>query len=183
MDKLDKLKLASSSFSERLITNSAQMSRIVTTKMKEILQSPTPESKIVDEATSEALNEPNWGLNLRICGMINNQHFNGTEIVKAIKKKICSNKSVVSQRLSLDLLETCTSNCDKVFSEVASEKVVDDMVAMINDVKTDQRNRMKAVHLIRAWGESDELLYLPVFRQTYLVRIVCLLYVLGFSSF
>ncbi|KAK1412620.1 hypothetical protein QVD17_34013 [Tagetes erecta] len=168
MDKLDKFKLASSSFGERLMTNGVQMSRIVTTKMKEILQSPTPESKFVDEATLETLDQPNWGLNLRICAMINSEQFNGTEIVKAIKKKISSNKSVVSQRLSLDLLETCTSNCDKVFSEVASEKVVDDMVAMINDVKTDHRNRMKAVQLIRAWGESDELMYLPVFRQTYM---------------
>ncbi|XP_071738162.1 TOM1-like protein 2 [Rutidosis leptorrhynchoides] len=170
MDKLDKFKLASSSFGERLMTNSVQMSRIVSTKMKEMLQSPSPESKIVDEATLQTLEEPNWGLNLRICAMINNDQFNGTEIVKAIKKKIGvnNNKNIVGQRLSLDLLETCCSNCDKVFSEVASEKVLDDMVEMINDVRTDDRNRMKAVRLIRAWGESDELMYLPVFRQTHL---------------
>ncbi|KAK9049750.1 hypothetical protein SSX86_031281, partial [Deinandra increscens subsp. villosa] len=168
MDKLDKFKLASSSFGERLMTGGVQMSRLVGTKMKEILQAPTPESKIVDEATSETMEEPNWGLNLRICAMINSEEFSGTEIVKAIKKKICSSKNAVSQRLSLDLLETCTSNCDKVFSEVASEKVLDDMVAMIQDVRTDQRNRSKAVQLIRAWGESEELMYLPVFRQTHM---------------
>ncbi|KAI3760180.1 hypothetical protein L1987_50571 [Smallanthus sonchifolius] len=168
MDKLDKFKLASSSFGERLMTGGVQMSRLVGTKMKEILQAPTPESKIVDEATLETMEEPNWGLNLRICAMINGEEFNGTEIVKAIKKKICSTKSTVSQRLSLDLLEACTSNCDKVFSEVASEKVLDDMVAMIQDGRTDQRNRMKAVQLIRAWGESEELMYLPVFRQTHM---------------
>ncbi|KAI3506866.1 hypothetical protein L1887_21458 [Cichorium endivia] len=168
MDKLDKFKLASSSFGERLMTGGVQMSRMVGTKMKEILQAPTPESKIVDEATLETLEEPNWGLNLRICAMINSEEFNGTEIVKAIKKKFVSGKSAVSQRLSLDLLETCTSNCDKVFSEVASEKVLDDMVAMIQDVRTDERNRTKAVQLIRAWGESEELMYLPVFRQTHL---------------
>ncbi|KVH94288.1 ENTH/VHS-like protein [Cynara cardunculus var. scolymus] len=152
MDKLDKLKLASSSFGERLMTGGVQMSRLVGTKMKEILQAPTPESKIVDEATLETMEEPNWGLNLRICGMINNEEFNGTEIVKAIKKKIGSSKNVISQRLSLDLLETCTSNCDKVFSEVASEKVLDDMVGMIQDDRTDERNRRKAVQLIRSWG-------------------------------
>ncbi|XP_024981249.1 TOM1-like protein 2 [Cynara cardunculus var. scolymus] len=168
MDKLDKLKLASSSFGERLMTGGVQMSRLVGTKMKEILQAPTPESKIVDEATLETMEEPNWGLNLRICGMINNEEFNGTEIVKAIKKKIGSSKNVISQRLSLDLLETCTSNCDKVFSEVASEKVLDDMVGMIQDDRTDERNRRKAVQLIRSWGESEELMYLPVFRQTHL---------------
>lgn len=150
------------------MTGGVQMSRMVGTKMKEILQAPTPESKIVDEATLETMEEPNWGLNLRICAMINNEEFNGTEIVKAIKKKIGSSKNVISQRLSLDLLETCTSNCDKVFSEVASEKVLDDMVAMIQDDRTDERNRRKAVQLIRSWGESEELMYLPVFRQTHL---------------
>ncbi|KAM0028326.1 putative TOM1-like protein, plant [Helianthus debilis subsp. tardiflorus] len=168
MDKLDKFKLASSSIGDRLMSNGVQIQRLLTTKMKEILTSPTPESKIVDQATSETLDNPNWGLNMRICAMINAEEFNGTEIVKAIKKKISSNKSVVSQRLSLDLLETLTSNCDKVFSEVASEKVLDDMVAMIRDAQTDDRCRTKAVRLIRAWGESDELMYLPVFRQTHM---------------
>ncbi|KAI7730459.1 hypothetical protein M8C21_000929 [Ambrosia artemisiifolia] len=175
MDKLDKLKLASSSFSDRILTNGAQIQRLVTTKMKQILTPPTPESKIVDEATSDTLQDPNWSLNTRICAMINTQQLNGTEVVKAIKKKICLNnnnnnnhKSVVSQRLSLDLLEMLTSNCDKVFSEVASEKVLDDMVAMVKDVGTDDGNRRKAVRMIRAWGESDELMYLPVFRQTHM---------------
>ncbi|KAJ9564963.1 hypothetical protein OSB04_000929 [Centaurea solstitialis] len=169
MDKLDKLKLASSSFGERLITGGANVSRLVGTKVKEILQAPTPESKIVDEATLETMEEPNWGLNLRICAMINGEELNGTEVVKAIKKKIGLGKNVVGQRLSLDLLETCTSNCDKVFSEVASEKVLEDMVAMVKDDRTDGRNRRKAVEMIRSWGESEELMYLPVFRQTHLV--------------
>lgn len=170
MDKLDKLKLASSSFGERLKTGGAQMSRMVSTKMKEILQAPTPESKMVDEATLETMEEPNWGLNLRICAMINTEELNGTEVVKAIKKKLLG-KSQQSQRLVLDLLETCTSNCEKVFSEVASEKVLDDMMKMIDDLKTDQENRVKAIQLIRAWGESEDLMYLPVFQQTYMVGV------------
>lgn len=144
------------------------MSRMVSAKMKEILQGPTPESKMVDEATLETMEEPNWSLNLRICGMINSEEFNGTEIVKAIKKKLVLSKNTVTQRLSLDLLETCTSNCEKVFSEVASEKVLDDMVKMIDDPKTDSGNRIKAMELITAWGESEDLSYLPVFRQTYM---------------
>ncbi|OIT08368.1 PREDICTED: TOM1-like protein 2 [Nicotiana attenuata] len=168
MDKLDKLKMASSSLGERLKTGGAQMSRMVSAKMKEILQGPTPESKMVDEATLDTMEEPNWGLNLRICGMINSEEFNGTEIVKAIKKKLVMSKCPVSQRLSLDLLETCTSNCEKVFSEVASEKVLDDMVKMIVDPKTETGSRVKGVELITAWGESEDLRYLPVFRQTYM---------------
>lgn len=143
------------------------MSRMVSGKVKEILQSPTPESKMVDEATLETLEEPNWGMNLKICAMLNSEEFSGQEIVKAIKKKI-SSKSVVSQRLSLDLLETCTMNCEKVFSEVASEKVLDEMVKMIENPQTDHTNRDRALQLIRAWAESEDLGYLPVFRQTYI---------------
>ncbi|KAI9399030.1 hypothetical protein POPTR_002G038000v4 [Populus trichocarpa] len=162
---MDKLKL--SEWGELLKTGGAQMSRLVSGKVKEMLQTPTPESKMVDEATLETMEEPNWGLNLRICAMINSQEFSGTEIVKAMKRKF-SGKSVVSQRLSLDLLEACTSNCEKVFSEVASEKVLDEMARMIENPQTDQGNRDRALQLIRAWGESEDLEYLPVFHQTYM---------------
>ncbi|KAG8389208.1 hypothetical protein BUALT_Bualt02G0205000 [Buddleja alternifolia] len=170
MEKLDlsKLKMASSSLGERIKTSGAQMGRTISTKMKEILQTPTPESKIVDEATAESLEEPNWGLNLRICAMIGRQEYDGAEIVKAIKRKLVAGKNPATQSLSLDLLETCTSNCEKVFSEVASEKVLEDMVKLIEDSRTDHGTRVRAMQLIRAWGESQDLDYLPVFRQTYM---------------
>ncbi|GAU11659.1 hypothetical protein TSUD_334720 [Trifolium subterraneum] len=163
---MDKSKLAL--FGERLKTSSANMSRIVSGKMKEILQTPTPESKMVDEATSETLEEPNWGMNLRICGLINADEFNGSEVVKTIKRKI-NHKSPIVQKHSLDLLETCAMNCEKVFSEIASEKLLDDMVRLIENNQADQENRRRAFQLIRAWGESEDIAYLPVFSQTYMV--------------
>ncbi|KAL5561914.1 hypothetical protein UlMin_031661 [Ulmus minor] len=162
---MDKLNLAQ--LGERLKTGGAQMGRLVSGKVKEILQTPTPESKMVDEATLETMEEPNWGMNLRICAMINSEEFSGSEIVRAIKKKI-TGKSVISQKLSLDLLEACTMNCEKVFSEVASEKVLEEMVRMIENPQTDHGNRERAMQIIRAWGESEDLAYLPVFRQTYM---------------
>ncbi|KAE8685352.1 phytochrome A-associated F-box protein-like [Hibiscus syriacus] len=162
---MDKMKLAQ--WGEKLKTGGAQMSRMVSGKMKEILQGPTPESKMVDEATLETLEEPNWGMNMRVCSMINSEQFDGAEIVRAVKKKI-SGKNAVSQRLSLDLLEACTVNCEKVASEVASEKVLEDMVKMIENPQTHPGNRNRALQLIRAWGQSEDLAYLPVFRQTYM---------------
>lgn len=163
---MDKLKLAQ--LGERLKTGGAQMGRIVSGKVKEILQAPTPESKMVDEATLETMEEPNWGTNLRICKMINGEELSGTEIVRAIKKKVSGGKSAVTQRLSLDLLEACAMNCEKVFSEVASEKLLDEMVKMIENPQADHSNKTKAMNLIKAWGESEELAYLPVFHQTYM---------------
>ncbi|PIM99213.1 hypothetical protein CDL12_28295 [Handroanthus impetiginosus] len=170
MEKLDlsKLKLASSSLGERIMTSGAQMGRTISSKMKEILQTSTLESKIVDEATEESMEEPNWGLNLRICAMIGREEYDGAEIVRALKKKLVPGKNPVSQRLSLDLLEVCTSNCDKVFSEVASEKVLEDMVTLVEDLRTEHGVRVRAMQLIRAWGESEDLMYLPVFHQTYM---------------
>jgi hypothetical protein len=51
-----------------------------------ILQTPTFESKLVDEATSETIDMetkgPNWGL-------INAEEISEMKIIKAIKKKIC----------------------------------------------------------------------------------------------
>lgn len=169
---MDKLKLAALGErlkigGERLKIGGAQISRTISVKMKEILQGPTPESKMVDEATSDSLAEPNWGLNLRICALLNGDELSGPEVVRAIKKKMSSN-STVSQVLSLELLETCAMNCDKVFSEIASEKVLDEMVKMIDNPQTHYTNRQKAIQLIKAWGESDDLGYLPVFYQTYM---------------
>lgn len=171
---MDKLKLAQ--LGERLKTGGAQMARNVSGKVKEILQAPTPESKMVDEATLETLEEPNWGMNLRICGMINSEEFNGSEVVKAIKRKI-NHKSPLVQNLTLDLLETIAMNCEKVFSEVASEKVLDDMVRLIDNPQADNHNRRRAFQLIRAWGESEDLAYLPAFRQTYMVSFLSCLFV------
>ncbi|ESQ36298.1 hypothetical protein EUTSA_v10007923mg [Eutrema salsugineum] len=162
---MDKLKIAE--WGEKLKTGGAQMSRMVSGKVKEMLQAPTLESKMVDEATLETLEEPNWGMNMRICAQINNEEFNGTEIVRAIKRKI-SGKSPVSQRLSLELLEACAMNCEKIFSEVASEKVLDEMVWLIKNGEADSENRRRAFQLIRAWGQSQDLAYLPVFQQTYM---------------
>lgn len=152
---------------ERLKTGGAEIGRKVGGKMKEILQVQSQEAKMVDEATADSLDEPNWGMNLRICNLINSEEFDGSEVVRAIKKRI-SCKNAMSQRLSLDLLETCAMNCDKVFSEVASEKVLEEMVRMINNPQNDLDNRQRALQLIKAWGNSEDLAYLPIFRQTYM---------------
>lgn len=147
------------------------MGRMVSLKMrevKEMLQAPTPESKVVDQATSPTMESPDWGLNLRICAMINAEDLSGTEVVKAVKRKISAGAADVhSQRLGLELLETCAMNCEKVFSEIASEKLLEEMLRLIENPQSDRECSVRAMEMIRAWGESEDLIYLPVFRQTY----------------
>ncbi|XP_052198798.1 TOM1-like protein 1 [Diospyros lotus] len=163
-----------SAFGERLRIGGAEVGRKVTAgvssmsdKMKELFQGPNQADKIVEEATAETLDEPDWATNLEICDLINHDKINSVELIRGIKKRIVL-KSPRIQFLSLMLLETVVKNCEKAFSEVAAERVLDEMVKLIDDPQTVVNNRNKALTMIEAWGESStELRYLPVYEETY----------------
>ncbi|KAI0529056.1 hypothetical protein KFK09_001601 [Dendrobium nobile] len=163
-----------SAFSERLKISSSEVGRKMTAsmssmsyKMKEFFQGQNPTDKIVEEATSETLEGPDWSINLEICDMMNSEKVNSVELIRSIKNRIMTKNPRV-QYLALVLLETCVKNCEKAFSEVAAERVLDEMVKLIDDPQTIVNNRNKALVLIEAWGESgQELRYLPVFEETY----------------
>ncbi|CAN6709194.1 unnamed protein product [Malus baccata var. baccata] len=139
----------------------------VSFKVKELFQGPNQADKIVEDATSEALEEPDWAMNLEICDMINTERVNSVELIRGLKKRIMLKNPRV-QYLALVLLETCVKNCEKAFSEIAAERVLDEMVKLIDDPQTVVNNRNKALMLIEAWGESTgELRYLPVYEETY----------------
>ena len=172
-----------SAFGERLKIGGAEVGRKMTAgmssmsfKMKELFQGPNQTDKIVDDATSENLDEPDWAMNLDICDMINTEKINSIELIRGIKRRIML-KSPRIQYLALVLLETCVKNCEKAFSEVAAERVLDEMVKLIEDPQTVVNNRNKALMLIESWGEStNELRYLPVYEETYKVKLLLLLY-------
>ncbi|KAL6008211.1 3'(2'),5'-bisphosphate nucleotidase/inositol-1,4-bisphosphate 1-phosphatase [Asimina triloba] len=163
-----------SAFGERLKIGGAEVGRKMSAgmtsmsfKMKELFQGQSPAEKIVEDATAETLEEPDWAANLEICDMINTERVNSVELIRGIKKRIMLKNPRV-QYLALVLLETCAKNCEKAFSEVASERVLDEMVKLIEDPQTIVNNRNKALILIEAWGEStNELRYLPVYEETY----------------
>ncbi|KAL4355354.1 hypothetical protein GQ457_06G014330 [Hibiscus cannabinus] len=136
-------------------------------KMKELFQGPNAADKLVEDATSEALDEPDWALNLDICDMINHERVSSVDLIRGIKRRMVLECPRV-QYLSLVLLETFVKNCDRAFSEVAAERVLDEMVKLIDDPRTVDNTRNKALMLIEAWGEStSELRYLPVYEETY----------------
>lgn len=159
----ERLKVGGVEVSRKMSAGMSSMSD----KMKELFQVQTQADKIVEEATSENLEEPDWALNLEICDMVNGERVGSQDLVRAVKKRIMQ-KTPRAQYLSLVLLETCVKNCEKVFSEIAAERVLDEMVKMIDDPQTIVNNREKALILIESWGESsEELRYLPVFEETY----------------
>ncbi|CAN1842021.1 TOM1-like protein 1 [Linum perenne] len=163
-----------SAFGERLKIGGAEVGRKMSAgmnsmsfKMREMFQGPNQADKIVEEATAETLEEPDWAMNLEICDMLNHDKINCVELVRGIKKRIVVTSARV-QYLALVLLETCVKNCEKIFAEVAAERVLDDMVRLIDDPQTVVNNRNKALILIEAWGEStSELRYLPIYEETY----------------
>lgn len=167
MDKVnafgERLKISGSEVSKKMTAGMSSMSF----KMKEFFQGQNPADKIVEEATAETLDGPDWATNLEICDMINSEKVNSVELIRGIKKRIML-KDPRIQYLALVLLETLVKNCEKAFSEVAAERVLDEMVKLIDDPLTVVNNRNKALVLIEAWGESgNELRYLPVYEETY----------------
>ena len=94
-------------------------------KMKEFFQGQNQAEKIVEDATAETLESPDWATKLDICDMINNEKVNSVELIRGIKKRIMLKNPRV-QYLALVLLEILVKNCEKVFSEVAAERVLDE---------------------------------------------------------
>lgn len=159
----ERLKISGSGVGRKMTAGVSSMS----SRMKELFQVQNQTDKIVEAATSETLDAPNWSANLEICDMINSGRFNSVDFIRGIKKRIMLKNTTV-QYLALVLLETCVKNCEKAFSEVASERILDEMVKLIDDPQTIVNNRNKALVMIEAWGESgEELKYLPVFEETY----------------
>ncbi|KAG8084248.1 hypothetical protein GUJ93_ZPchr0010g7699 [Zizania palustris] len=167
MDKVnalgERLKISGAEVSRKMSAGVSSMSF----KMKEFFQGQNMADKIVDEATLETMDGPDWALNLEICDMVNTGNVNSIELIRAIKRRIML-KNLRVQYLALVLLEAVVKNCEKAFSEIAAERVLDEMVKLIDDPQTTVHNRSKALMLIEAWAESgDELRYLPVYEETY----------------
>ncbi|KAK1322286.1 hypothetical protein QJS10_CPA03g00332 [Acorus calamus] len=159
----ERLKISGTEVGRKMSAGMSSMSF----KMKELFQGQNPADRVVEEATSEAMEEPDWATNLEICDMVNTGKINSVDLIRGIKKRIMLKNPRV-QYLALVLLETFVKNCEKGFSEVAAERVLDEMVKLIDDPQTVVNNRNKALVMIEAWGEAlDELRYLPVYEETY----------------
>jgi VHS domain len=83
------------SLGERLKITGTEVSRKVSAgmssmsfKMKELFQGQLPAEKIVEEATSEAMDGPDWSANLEICDMMNSGNDSSIEFIHGIKKRI-----------------------------------------------------------------------------------------------
>ena len=162
-----KMKISSAAASKTL---SEQMS-VASDRLKDYFASPTPADHLVDAATAETLIGPNWGKNLELCDHINSDHdqVTTTDVARAIKRRLTLPQPHV-QMLALALLETMAKNCEKMFQDIAGEKVLDEMVKIADEPSAAVELREKSLKIIESWGEAtEELRYLPVFEETYKV--------------
>ncbi|KAI5080397.1 hypothetical protein GOP47_0003580 [Adiantum capillus-veneris] len=186
----DNLREKLASLSGKLKVGGAEVSKKVSTsmvtagdKMKELFRVPTPADKLIEELTSEDPLLPQAGLDwariMELCDSIRSREISGQEVVKALKKRLMvkATNSTVSldtytcsriQLLTLTLIESCVKNCEHLFVDVANERLLDEMVKIVDDPSTSIVARDKALKLIEAWGESaPELRNLPMFEETY----------------
>eukprot|EP00850_Spirogloea_muscicola_P017357 SM000148S01034 [mRNA] locus=s148:337038:338835:+ [translate_table: standard] len=149
-------------------------------RARDYLQGPTAADKLVEAATAADLPGPDWQRSLELCDGVNGGAIAPADAVRAIKRRLASasggggggggGDGGQTQLLALTLLETALKNCERLFAEVAAERVLDDMVRLADDPATLPAARDKALRMIEAWGEAaDDLRYLPVFEQTYKV--------------
>ncbi|RZB79355.1 TOM1-like protein 1 [Glycine soja] len=96
-------------------------------KVKEFYQQEDSRhaDKLVGEATSEALHEPEWAGILHICDFINADQLNTAELVRVIKKRVVAKSPPRVQYLAFVLLESLVKNCDKAFLEAWGESTIE----------------------------------------------------------
>ena len=82
-----------SAFGERLKIGGAEVGRKMTAgmssmsfNMKELFQGPNQTDKIIEDATLENLDEPDWANKLDICDMINAEKINSVELIRGSKR-------------------------------------------------------------------------------------------------
>ena len=82
---------------------------------------PTPASR--SQATSDVLREPDWGVNVDMCDLVNsNFHRYGKDTVKALRLKLQKKTKPQTQYLALVALEMCMKNCGVMFHAKVIEK-------------------------------------------------------------
>ncbi|KAH9308086.1 hypothetical protein KI387_035997 [Taxus chinensis] len=110
-------------------------------------------SDLVEGATSDVLCDPDWGLNIELCDIVNDDPRLAKDVLKAVKKRL-GNKNPKVQTLALVLLETLIKNSgDNIHSQVIERGVLNEMVKIVKK-KPDKEMQEKILVLLNEWKES-----------------------------
>ncbi|KAG4166819.1 hypothetical protein ERO13_A13G156450v2 [Gossypium hirsutum] len=99
--------------------------------VKELFQGPNPTDKLLEDATSEALDEPDWALNLDICDMVNHEKVNSVELIHG--KLIDDPQTVVNNRnKALILIEAWGESTSELRYLPVFEETYKDLACTLN---------------------------------------------------
>lgn len=110
-------------------------------------------SDLVEGATSEVLYGPDWGLNIELCDIVNDDPRLAKDVLKAVKKRL-GNKNPKVQTLALVVIETLIKNSgDNIHLQVVERGILNEMVKIVKK-KPDKETQEKILALLNEWKES-----------------------------
>uniref|UniRef100_A0A3P8RIB7 Target of myb1 like 2 membrane trafficking protein n=1 Tax=Astatotilapia calliptera TaxID=8154 RepID=A0A3P8RIB7_ASTCA len=108
-------------------------------------------------ATDGGLQNEDWTLNMEICDIINETDEGPKDAMRALKKRLSSNKNYREVMLALTVLETCVKNCGHRFHvQVANRDFIDGVLVKIISPKANPPTIVqdKVLSLIQAWADA-----------------------------
>lgn len=115
--------------------------------------------KKIEAATRPELESEDWGLNMEICDIINENDDDAKDAARAIRKRlqqIEQDRNFTITNRTLTILETCVNNCSHRFHLLVMTKdFIQDLVKLIgpkNNPPIDLQERV--LSLIESWAEA-----------------------------
>eukprot|EP00123_Amoebidium_parasiticum_P015244 comp22852_c0_seq1/m.36033 comp22852_c0_seq1/g.36033 ORF comp22852_c0_seq1/g.36033 comp22852_c0_seq1/m.36033 type:complete len:592 (-) comp22852_c0_seq1:296-2071(-) len=124
--------------------------------------------KVLDQACSEKLLEPDYYLNTRLCDMLRQKEVKAASALSSMRRKINPDKPMVAL-LAFTLLEMCVANCGDYFvREVATRSFMDQMKDWAMPGKFQEKVTQRVLELIQNWavGFKSNSAYQP-FQDTF----------------
>ncbi|XP_014327890.1 TOM1-like protein 2 isoform X1 [Xiphophorus maculatus] len=117
----------------------------------------TPVGQCIERATDGGLQSEDWTLNMEICDIINETDEGPKDAMRALKKRLSSNKNYREVMLVLTVLETCVKNCGHRFHiHVAHRDFIDGVLVKIISPKANPPTIVqdKVLSLIQSWADA-----------------------------
>ncbi|CAL1588497.1 unnamed protein product [Knipowitschia caucasica] len=117
----------------------------------------SPVGQLIEKATSSSLPSEDWALNMEVCDLVNASEEGPRDAVRAIKKRIVSNKNFKEVMMTLTVLETCVKNCGYKFHVLVTTR---DFIEGVLVRSIIPRNNPPAVlhdrvlGIVQAWADA-----------------------------
>ncbi len=109
--------------------------------------------KLVETATAESLQDPDWGVNIALIDRVNANGIHARDAMKTLKKRLTVRHPAV-QMLSLTLLDALMRNCFAAIEYVDRKGFQKVMKTLATEKGTSYLVRNKVLELLKLWGEA-----------------------------